>query len=598
MSKSFLDLIGSFRETKYQRGNTKPISLLPVPESTKRYISSKEESIGRQKMDYRMSVRNQFFNNRKRLTDNRQVLDNTRELQQDLEVKVLNQVTAIVDRAADNAAAIIDQINDIIVSSDELDLTEYRETKEPEFYRVNSPTAVFWIAESAGSKYYSTKYTVEMFVHRWLKEVHGPLAQIDRQAKELYSNPTHQSIYFIIRVLYYLVFGLYRDSDIAQMTDEDWGKVEQQCPYDIAGKNFMIALIESRRCLCVCYNSYMMAAAQEFGYYQIQPCTYSYTHLWGHVFPIVEEHGTIVLAVDPGFFHNNYLRLRNFTSDRKLQSVIVEIVDQLRFTIIYYEHDVIIKTIQQVYNNGMAAQQPLDLIRHETWKNPSSFDNVIDMVFVALDVFNITELSNFRDILIGYMADRMLKSLSNDELEKIVLRNPATRAWEADKARFMDATGVYDMGRVGDLPDILTNGYLLYLRLQEPIRLVSSNDRFEEKLLLPWYYRTFFIFLNTGEERSLLTYTGVVDPESGLVIGDRPQAAPINIPADVDYPTPELLLSIDANIEDTFDNITKNDFDVIEYDIRSHEARGIFIPTEILSYIQNRIRDQFDEKFG
>jgi hypothetical protein len=136
---------------------------------------------------------------------------------------------------------------------------------------IKSDTAVFAIIQSWSSQ--NNDNSLEKCTRRWQAEK-LILASLHTLAQQQ-QRPHEQATFFALHVLNYLQFG--------EKGWEHTGSIRPSlyaptCPYTNGAKNFIISLVETNKCQCNCYTSYVLAAAQEFGYPEIYAC-----NLPGHV---------------------------------------------------------------------------------------------------------------------------------------------------------------------------------------------------------------------------------------------------------------------------------------------------------------------------
>lgn len=110
------------------------------------------------------------------------------------------------------------------------------------------------LTDSLESYYYGYKRSLKTISNRWLEEV-SKMGENDRDAKK-YILKKEQNTYFALSVLYDLQYE--RGGDKNEMTSK--------CPYTPMAKNFIQTIIETNKCLCLCYTNYVLAAAEEYGY--------------------------------------------------------------------------------------------------------------------------------------------------------------------------------------------------------------------------------------------------------------------------------------------------------------------------------------------
>jgi hypothetical protein len=131
---------------------------------------------------------------------------------------------------------------------------------------VQSPTARVFIIDVINSE--SVNITLKKITSSYIynKRIAGTI-HIQVQTK-YQDKPRHiQASIFATRVLHYLVFG--------SLAIDNKKPIVASCPYTKDAKNFIITIAKSRKCLCLCYTSYVLAMAEEFGYeYDIIACNH------------------------------------------------------------------------------------------------------------------------------------------------------------------------------------------------------------------------------------------------------------------------------------------------------------------------------------
>jgi len=132
---------------------------------------------------------------------------------------------------------------------------------------VKSNVAVFTILHALS--YPDNGFSWRQCTERWLaeKKTLGPLHAL-AQAK--FAKRCDQATFFALHVLYYLQFGH------RAWTDEDPPPEPGQapsCPYTDDAVNFIVTLLQNGGCQCACYTHYVLAAAEEFGYSEVYPCS-------------------------------------------------------------------------------------------------------------------------------------------------------------------------------------------------------------------------------------------------------------------------------------------------------------------------------------
>ena len=141
---------------------------------------------------------------------------------------------------------------------------------------IKSKIAMFYILCSCSSTTFKN-ISLKIATNRWieekeiLKKIHKKASNINGLTNE------EKSTYFAIGVLYYLQFKklFWEEKEL----NIDYLKQQNQsCPYADDAKNFILSLVKTNKCLCLCYTNYVLAAAQEYDYNLIRACT-----LNGHI---------------------------------------------------------------------------------------------------------------------------------------------------------------------------------------------------------------------------------------------------------------------------------------------------------------------------
>lgn len=97
----------------------------------------------------------------------------------------------------------------------------------------------------------------------WFKQLEGPLTKIASQARKRYKGKKDRTNYFVLHILFYLLTG---EISSTILTEEDINKIVETrpCPFLRNSWNFISILKDTDKCLCMCYASYIRAAAEEF----------------------------------------------------------------------------------------------------------------------------------------------------------------------------------------------------------------------------------------------------------------------------------------------------------------------------------------------
>lgn len=135
-----------------------------------------------------------------------------------------------------------------------LDLSNIRSTVQS-VKIIRSKIAQFYIV--------TTESNEDNILEIWFKEIEGPLSKIASQARKKYKHKKDRVNYFILHILFYLLTGQISSSKI---TEEDINKIVESrpCPFLRNSWNFISILKDTGKCLCMCYASYIRAAAEEF----------------------------------------------------------------------------------------------------------------------------------------------------------------------------------------------------------------------------------------------------------------------------------------------------------------------------------------------
>lgn len=96
------------------------------------------------------------------------------------------------------------------------------------------------------------KITLQDIIDRWNKEM-DKIDKLTSLRRKTYSNRLDRAVYFATHCLHHLL------GDEASLS-------ERPCPLSSNAWNFISTLMLNDECLCLCYASYIRAAAEEFGY--------------------------------------------------------------------------------------------------------------------------------------------------------------------------------------------------------------------------------------------------------------------------------------------------------------------------------------------
>ena len=136
---------------------------------------------------------------------------------------------------------------------------------------IKSKIAMFYILCSCSSNTFSN-ITLEIATNRWIKEK-KILKKIDKKASHIKGlSIEEKSTYFALGVLYYLQFEklFWKEKEL---NFEYLKQQNQSCPYTDDAKNFILSLVKTNKCLCLCYTNYVLAAGEEYDYNLIRGCT-------------------------------------------------------------------------------------------------------------------------------------------------------------------------------------------------------------------------------------------------------------------------------------------------------------------------------------
>ncbi len=263
---------------------------------------------------------------------------------------------------------------------------------------VKSRVACFFASAASTSRSFS--YTKEQAAKRWIKEVTGPLTIIHAHAMK-YESDFQRHTSFGIGVLLFLMFGHVEDIP---------ADLEAMCPYTSGSNNFMLTLLETNTCLCLCYASYLVAAAEEFKMKSIHFCAEP-----GHVFPAVFSlEGERLLGFEAGFEGNNWLELLVDDDIRKdLDDVIHPFSNKLKF-------DTFASSECTVRSN---ASELYVVLTHITTKPYTSNDDTLILLIVAGIIFfpdAVKSMSNFmhKQLLVEDLHDEgSLEEMENSEIQ-------------------------------------------------------------------------------------------------------------------------------------------------------------------------------------
>ncbi len=170
--------------------------------------------------------------------------------------------------------------------------------------------------------------TPEMAIGRWQTELEI-LDRFAQKARERFSEILEQSVYFVLHILYYLLYGELTNTESRYERGQTWHKSEVKCPYTLGASNFIASLF-THKALCQSYTDYMYVAAQEFNFPLIQLCSQV-----GHTFPIVvNETQETILSIDAGYQENEEILLYPKPKYRRMILRTIDDLQRERFEII------------------------------------------------------------------------------------------------------------------------------------------------------------------------------------------------------------------------------------------------------------------------
>jgi hypothetical protein len=248
--------------------------------------------------------------------------------------------------------------------------------------KTKSVVAQFWILE-AGRAFGASLHTVMEAAARWKKEVDGPVqAVLDEVAEEEYKDEEEQAGVFVLKLLSNLLFGPH-----ATTAEHDLA-----CPYFEGAPNFILSLMKTNKCSCLCYTSYVVAAAQEVQMPQVKYCG-----MEGHAVPAVLMTQNDALLFEAGYENNRNILLRwDTTRGQGLAKRLKARVPSLK-RVLKLE-----KKARLCRFDGM-YQLFSSFLRHLATKYPWKSENILESLFIVTYLFGA--LSELRRYLAELFVD-------------------------------------------------------------------------------------------------------------------------------------------------------------------------------------------------
>lgn len=479
---------------------------------------------------------------------------------------------------------------------------------------IRSKTAAFWIAEAAGSKTYPV--SLDQAVQRWLQEVNGPLAEIDRQAKANYSeDPTTQAMFFGIRTMYYLMFGIYTEDQVERLQYQR-RSINLQCPYTDYARNFMLTLITTGRCLCLCYTNYLLAAAEEFGYTQIYGHHDFETELEGsgHIFPIIVDStkrpdggDRIVISIEAGFQNNNYLLLRFYDHPDSENYLKLENVLQKLYFINIEVMDPEKKVfLENLYLQNSQWYQLISALNHLMLKSWQSADNVIAMSLVAFMEFlpNPTLIDAYRNNVSSYMTIAEEQQYPNIALLNHVFTVPArVKYWDdalkQTETSTDDSILEHERHVIQNAPVYIAGNTVLYKRgpgIKVDFRVDVISFGMMVRMLE--YSRSLFLFEDLGNnnnpELRRFQVSRPDDEQKDTVLYPQTFGVRVGING-VSFKelTPEVEEMIVEDVALLASIVTKDEFDTIIAPSMGGNTFGTITNPDVAEFITTTLKDAF-----
>lgn len=138
----------------------------------------------------------------------------------------------------------------------------------------------------------------------WFKEIEGPLNKIASIVRKRYSNKLDKANYFAIHILFYLLTGRISSQEV---TEDEINQITEaiSCPFLLNSWNYISILMNTGRCLCMCYASYIRAAAEEYHLQDyIKMCEGERSYSIVTVNSVNESKPVVHIGI--GFKNNNY----------------------------------------------------------------------------------------------------------------------------------------------------------------------------------------------------------------------------------------------------------------------------------------------------
>lgn len=525
------------------------------------YQQLSNQELIRLKLDYQ--IRRSYFD----LVTLSIVRRRTDEIQSFLDRKYTD-ITACNDRRAQNIIAMI-----------------HRPTRRS----IRSTTATYWIALGAESDYYG--FPLQTLISRWLREVNGPLTAIHLRAKTI-QDPDEQSMYFGLGVLYYLMFGLYDDAEMKRMTQQDWNKHYNRCPYTHDAFNFILTLAETDQCQCQSYTNYVIAAAEEFDYNNIHECK-----IPGHIYPIItrSSNGATLIGIEAGYEHNANLIIYYEGNPHHLDWLIQD----LHYVTITLFPDQVCE--KYVLSEEVMASNLVDKLNNLLVKTVRSSDKILLESLITLHTYGWGDLvSLFKETIKNFMISFETFPLpAKRTLAKTDYRLDAK--WIQHIESFKAILPQKAFVSLWHFPFSVSTRMIQY-KQSVPIRLEPRTDigAFITMTAIPYYRRTFFIFNESLDKKSSkLGYTKVITEESKNDVGPK-QVYMFKTSAE-EMPYSELTRDVKRSIINEVNSLIRlinpNDFDNVFYPADKDGVYSVYpdppLPKEINSFITNQLKAKF-----
>lgn len=347
---------------------------------------------------------------------------------------------------------------------------------------VTSPTAIYWILDAAKSNRFPTPLNTALT--RWHEET--VMFKQFYTLSHLYPGIL-QSVYFGLRVLYYLMFG-----------DPLNPSPIHQCPYALMAKNFILSLLYTGRCVCLCYTNYVVSAAEECEDVNIR--TYNLDE--DHAFPVIMHNNTITVGLEAGFRNNDHIRVHYYGGAKdELYSQLRELTINMPWVRLYA------LSPEPEYNIMSQWNQPGTLIKHLLTKPFMSSDHIIYMSVVILTIFNYTHmLPSFLKVL----TDNLLRIKMNSPPTDFLKGSTLISSYEAAYHELVGEIPPHLRNLILDWPNTVAVRTALYERLTHKITLQPYHEGdLEIFRLLPAYDRSLFITTNVNVAADHIVYLDV-----------------------------------------------------------------------------------------